>query len=122
MAVFQSMFNFFLPSRRRAPLPSPATPQQAELMKGLEAAFAAIDELSLPDQIAENFKADLTDSLNIGTPITSFQGAYPGTLKRLRFNLTKVVQDPIGNTLGVLGEYVQSYGTDLKDWIDPDYY
>jgi len=93
MAVFQSVFNFFLPSRRRFPTPPVVTPQGMAVVAGLEKAFAAIDALNVPDKVANSLKEDLTGAFDIRAEAPS--GYEPGSVAPVKTNVLDLVSNPL---------------------------
>lgn len=93
MAVFQSVFNFFLPRRKRSSTPPTVAPQGAAVVAGLEKAFAAIDALDLSGSVSSSFKKDLESSF--GVRAEARPGYEPGGTEPVRANVLDLISNPL---------------------------
>lgn len=92
MAVFQDVFNFFLPQRRRStPIPpSPAEEAASErLLAGVGGVLAGFD---ISEQLSENIKEDVKLSFAVFKPRPGYE---PEAVAPVVINLLDAATDPI---------------------------
>ncbi len=114
MAVFQSVFNFFLPNQRRRPSSaggggSKSDPALGKVLDGID---DVLEGLNAPARVGEFIKSDIEDAFTAKS--AKRPGYAPGVPAPVKIGLPELISDPFRTTAKVVGA---TFKTEWKDLV-----